>query len=75
MATLEVRVSNAAAKRLYEKYGFSARGIRKRYYTDNREDALIMTTEPIQIAAYRANFGELVSVHERRWCHMERLLS
>ena len=75
VATLEVRVSNVAAKSLYKKYGFSASGIRKGYYSDNREDALIMTTEPIQIAAYRANFGELVSVHERRWCHMERLLT
>ena len=75
VVTLEVRVSNDAAKSLYEKYGFSARGIRKGYYTDNREDALIMTTEPIEIADYRANFGELVSVHERRWRHRERLIS
>ncbi len=75
VATLEVRVSNVAAKSLYEKYGFSARGIRKAYYTDNREDALIMTTESIQVAHYQAMFGELVSVHGRRWCHMERLLS
>jgi len=40
--TLEVRVSNLAAIRLYEKLGFEARGIRRGYYTDNREDALIM---------------------------------
>jgi len=40
--TLEVRVSNADAIRLYEKLGFEARGIRRGYYTDNREDALIM---------------------------------
>jgi [ribosomal protein S18]-alanine N-acetyltransferase len=40
--TLEVRVSNEAAIRLYEHLGFEARGIRRGYYTDNREDALIM---------------------------------
>jgi len=40
--TLEVRVSNAAAIRLYESMGFHAQGIRRGYYTDNREDALIM---------------------------------
>lgn len=40
--TLEVRISNVDAIRLYERLGFEARGIRRSYYTDNREDALIM---------------------------------
>ena len=40
--TLEVRVSNSDAIRLYESLGFSSRGVRRGYYTDNREDALIM---------------------------------
>jgi ribosomal-protein-alanine N-acetyltransferase len=40
--TLEVRVSNTDAIRLYEKLGFERRGTRRGYYTDNREDALIM---------------------------------
>ena len=40
--TLEVRVSNEDAIGLYEKLGFKSRGIRRGYYTDNREDALIM---------------------------------
>jgi ribosomal-protein-alanine N-acetyltransferase len=40
--TLEVRVSNVGAIRLYESLGFQSRGIRRGYYTDNREDALIM---------------------------------
>ena len=44
--TLEVRVSNTDAIRLYERLGFEARGIRRGYYTDNREDALIMWREP-----------------------------
>ena len=46
-ATLEVRLSNLAARRLYEKYGFRPVGLRPRYYSDDGEDALIMTTEPI----------------------------
>ncbi|HET7726826.1 MAG TPA: ribosomal protein S18-alanine N-acetyltransferase [Candidatus Limnocylindrales bacterium] len=46
-ATLEVRLSNLAARRLYEKYGFRPVGIRPRYYSDDGEDALIMTTEPL----------------------------
>jgi len=45
--TLEVRVSNATAIRLYERLGFRARGIRRGYYTDNREDALIMWKDPL----------------------------
>jgi [ribosomal protein S18]-alanine N-acetyltransferase len=44
--TLEVRVSNAGAIRLYEQLGFESRGLRRGYYTDNREDALIMWREP-----------------------------
>ena len=43
--TLEVRVSNDAAITLYESLGFERRGIRRGYYTDNREDALIMWRE------------------------------
>ena len=49
--TLEVRVSNADAIRLYERLGFERRGIRRGYYTDNREDALIMWKEPTRSAA------------------------
>jgi ribosomal-protein-alanine N-acetyltransferase len=40
--TLEVRNSNIPARNLYEKYGFVTEGIRKNYYEDNKEDALIM---------------------------------
>ena len=45
--TLEVRVSNSTAIALYERLGFLARGIRRGYYTDNREDALIMWRDPV----------------------------
>jgi ribosomal-protein-alanine N-acetyltransferase len=44
--TLEVRVSNEVAIKLYEQAGFRGRGIRRGYYTDNREDALIMWRDP-----------------------------
>ena len=44
--TLEVRVTNEGAIKLYERLGFRARGIRRGYYTDNREDALIMWRDP-----------------------------
>jgi [ribosomal protein S18]-alanine N-acetyltransferase len=45
--TLEVRVSNTAAINLYQSLGFQPRGIRRGYYTDNREDALIMWKDPV----------------------------
>jgi [ribosomal protein S18]-alanine N-acetyltransferase len=51
--TLEVRVSNADAIRLYEKLGFQSRGIRRGYYTDNREDAVIMWRESQTVARER----------------------
>ena len=45
--TLEVRVSNVGAIELYSRLGFEARGIRRGYYTDNHEDALIMWRDPL----------------------------
>ena len=45
--TLEVRVSNTAAIKLYERVGFQPRGVRRGYYTDDREDALIMWRDPV----------------------------
>ena len=51
--TLEVRVSNGDAIKLYEGLGFVARGIRRGYYTDNREDALIMWKDPFGNALRR----------------------
>jgi ribosomal-protein-alanine N-acetyltransferase len=58
-ATLEVRLSNMAARRLYEKYGFRPVGVRPRYYTDNGEDALIMTTDPLESPEMRARVARL----------------
>ncbi|HEV3002680.1 MAG TPA: ribosomal protein S18-alanine N-acetyltransferase [Solirubrobacteraceae bacterium] len=48
--TLEVRTSNAGAIRLYERLGFRAAGLRRRYYQDNGEDALIMWRTPATLA-------------------------
>ncbi|WP_026369717.1 ribosomal protein S18-alanine N-acetyltransferase [Kallotenue papyrolyticum] len=57
--TLEVRVSNQVAQNLYLKYGFEARGVRRRYYTDNNEDALIMWTGDLRSAEYQARLRQL----------------
>jgi ribosomal-protein-alanine N-acetyltransferase len=57
--TLEVRASNIAAQRLYEKYGFKRAGVRRRYYSDNSEDALIMWTERIKDRAVRDRLRKL----------------
>ena len=65
--TLEARVSNFIAQRLYEKYGFQEVGIRKNYYSDNREDAVIMTTSPIHTIEYQARFRELQETFFERW--------
>ena len=53
--TLEVRVSNVGAIRLYERLGFRGRGIRRAYYTDNREDALIMWRDPESVVPAQAS--------------------
>jgi [ribosomal protein S18]-alanine N-acetyltransferase len=58
-ATLEVRLSNLPARRLYEKFGFRPVGIRPRYYTDNNEDALVMTTDRLDGVAMRERLGAL----------------
>ncbi len=50
VATLEVRLSNEAARALYARFGFRPVGLRPRYYSDNGEDALIMTTDRLDSA-------------------------
>ena len=65
--TLEARVSNFIAQRLYEKYSFKSVGIRKGYYSDNREDAVIMTTTPIGTGEYGWMFRKLQETWESRW--------
>jgi ribosomal-protein-alanine N-acetyltransferase len=57
--TLECRVSNTLAQNLYHKYGFVVEGRRRRYYSDNHEDAFVMGTPLIISADYREHFAEL----------------
>jgi [ribosomal protein S18]-alanine N-acetyltransferase len=63
MVTLEVRVSNTIAQNLYTKYGFNQVGLRKKYYTDNNEDAYIMTTDIITTEAFKQRFQKLKETH------------
>ncbi len=65
--TLEVRVSNTPAQGLYSKYGFTQAGLRRGYYTDNREDAMLMSTESINSALFQARYQQLKQSHSRRW--------
>ncbi len=55
--TLEVRKSNAAAQALYRKYGFKEIGVRKGYYSDNREDAIVMWTGNIYEPTFQERFA------------------
>ena len=63
--TLEARVSNFPAHALYEKYGFVKDGIRRRYYADNHEDAVIMTVDRIRSPEYQQLFQERVDSFSR----------
>ena len=63
--TLEVRLSNIAARTLYQRFGFRPVGVRPRYYSDNGEDALIMTTDPITSPAMVARVATLRERFER----------
>jgi ribosomal-protein-alanine N-acetyltransferase len=65
-ATLECRMSNEAARALYRRYGFHEVGLRKNYYADNHEDAVIMTTEELESPAYRERFERLAAELEGR---------
>jgi ribosomal-protein-alanine N-acetyltransferase len=57
--TLEVRASNTAAQNLYSKYGFDQAGIRHGYYLDNKEDAILMSTEDINSTSFRGHIQQL----------------
>ncbi|MEX0750933.1 MAG: ribosomal protein S18-alanine N-acetyltransferase [Dehalococcoidia bacterium] len=64
--TLEVRRSNDAAQLLYVKYGFDRVGLRKRYYTDNNEDAVLMTTPDIGSGGFLTLFDALKQQHRAK---------
>jgi [ribosomal protein S18]-alanine N-acetyltransferase len=59
VVTLEARVSNVRAHNLYQKYGFKTIGRRKGYYSDNGEDAFVMSTDVVIAPAYQQNLDRL----------------
>ncbi len=67
LVTLECRVSNVAALALYGKYGFDQVGLRPRYYSDNHEDAYVLTVGSVLTNRYRERLEELRAEHARRW--------
>ena len=60
MATLEVRLGNIGARTLYQHFGFRPVGVRPRYYSDNGEDALIMTTDLLTSPAMRNRIDAMI---------------
>jgi ribosomal-protein-alanine N-acetyltransferase len=60
--TLEVRASNMVAQNLYRKYTFKEMGVRRRYYSDNGEDALVMWTDALD----SETFAEALERNERK---------
>jgi ribosomal-protein-alanine N-acetyltransferase len=60
--TLEVRASNSVAQNLYRKYTFKEMGVRRRYYSDNGEDALVMWTDALDSESFQAALDQ----NERR---------
>ena len=70
--TLEVRVSNQGAQALYEKYGFTRQGVRKRYYSDNGEDAYIMWSPELTNPETQARYRELRALLDAKLVARER---
>ncbi len=64
---LEVRMSNTPAQQLYQKYGFKEIGVRRGYYTDDKEDALVMSTGDITTEAFQQATNQLLKAHSQRW--------
>lgn len=65
--TLEVRLSNIPAQNLYRKYGFESMGMRKNYYEDNQESALIMWTEDINLSKYQNLLEERIQTFQKKF--------
>ena len=65
--TLEYRISNHGARQLYEKYGFAQVGVRARYYSDNQEDAVLMSTPPLRSSKYQRLLRERIEEQRSRW--------
>lgn len=65
--TLEVRVSNTAAQNLYSKYGFTQVGLRRGYYTEDKEDAVLMSTESLSSTSFQSRLNRLKKAHSQKW--------
>ncbi len=65
--SLEVRKSNFEAIKLYQKYGFRKVGMRKFYYSNNNEDAIIMTVNDIDFDDYKNKILYLINFHSQKW--------
>ena len=66
IVTLEARVSNQVAQNLYYKFGFDKLGVRKAYYLDNKEDAVIMSTEYIGSPSFKEKFSKVKESHRKK---------
>ncbi len=75
VVTLEARITNILAQSLYQKYGFHEAGVRRSYYSDNREDAMIMTTDFIGSAEYQDRIASLRQRFEDRYGEAQRSYS
>ena len=67
LVSLEVRASNTAALSLYGKCGFSKTGLRRGYYSDDKEDAVIMTVENIASDSFQEHLSHLKQAHSIKW--------
>jgi ribosomal-protein-alanine N-acetyltransferase len=73
--TLEARVSNQVAQNLYYKFGFDKLGVRKAYYLDNKEDAVIMSTEYIGSPSFKEKFTQVKQAYDKKIGPFTRVLS
>ena len=71
---LEVRASNSVARNLYHKYGFTDVNVRKAYYHDNKENAIVMISDEIRSQGFIERFQRLECEHSVRWGCSERLI-
>ena len=60
--SLEVRVTNWGAQRMYSRFGFRPVGVRKNYYQETSEDALVMWTDDIRTPQYRQQLDRLIAL-------------
>ena len=67
LISLEVRASNKAAQSLYRKYNFNQVGLRTGYYTDNREDGVMMTADNIASTSFQQRLKQLKQSYSRKW--------